>query len=277
LGRAKGCRRARTEYISIEYHYEERLPLYLSLSSFFSSLFSQLPERFETRGVEQHVAQESRESRDSGILRIRCVSSGGRTLAQSRRAYRHTSIKINDKEGRARTITRQSEFRCSDQVNLSPREFPDSSPFYKTSRRHSDGSTIDRNLFMRPHQCGPFAAARNRPAAEGRERKRAKDGEGKVINEESVALAKNAKDSENRASLQPFRLAALFSSGRGQLFYWPRVAARALGSTVSVNRAKPPKSERRIIALVNLRVRDLSFFLSAFSFRPDVSSGRLVD
>jgi hypothetical protein len=129
--------------------------------------------------------------------------SGTDTRSRAMSGRRHASIKINDKEGRARAhaITRQSEFRCSDQVNLSPREFPDSSPFIK----HRAGPTIDRNLFMRPHQCGPFAAARNRSATGGRaggtQREREREREGEVINEESVALAKNAKDSGDRASL----------------------------------------------------------------------------
>lgn len=88
-----------------------------------------------------------------------------------------------------------------------------------------------------------------------------------TISEEFAAFAKNAEDL-GIASLYSFRLATLFSGEGGQLFYWLRVAAHALGTTVSVNRAKPPKSERRIIALVNLRARGRSFslFTSCYLF-----------
>lgn len=92
-----------------------------------------------------------------------------------------------------------------------------------------------------------------------------------TISEEFAAFAKNAEDL-GIASLYPFRLATLSSGEGGQLFYWLRVAAHALGTTVSVNRAKPPKSERRIIALVNLRARGRSFslFTSCYLFYADV-------
>lgn len=123
--------------------------------------------------------------------------------------------------------------------------------------RDPDGRlTIDRNLFTRPHQWWPI---RSRNRRERRQRDETKNGE------VGRPLAKNSQRSPKmqRASSDPVVLLVppcYSPPGRGgQLFYWLRVAAHALGATVSVNRAKPPKSERRIIALVNLRARRPSF------------------
>lgn len=78
--------------------------------------------------------------------------------------------------------------------------------------------------------------------------------------EEREPLAKNSQRSPKMQRTSSFYSPFSSPPGRGgQLFYWLRVAAHALGATVSVNRAKPPKSERRIIALVNLRASRRSF------------------
>lgn len=111
---------------------------------------------------------------------------------------------------------------------------------------------VDRDLFTRPRQRWPI---RSRKSSRAKKKRRGARREERTISEEFAAIAKNAE------GLVVLLVPPCYSSpGRGgQLFYWLRVAAHALGATVSVNRAKPPKSERRIIVLVNLRARRPSF------------------
>lgn len=130
-------------------------------------------------------------------------------------------------------------------TSFRPRVFPDNDlSFIKQQRRVNNRSQFIhapssmRRICSRPK----LNARRNEGTKRKGSKKRTKTRVRETISKEFVAFAKNAEDLRI-ASFCPFRLATLslsLSGGGGQLFYWLRVAAHALGTTVSVNRANPP-------------------------------------